>query len=470
MTTKTWSRLSRNYARLLEEDTDYDLIIQVGEEQNTRSFRAHSVILRAQCKYFQVALSKEWARTDGDKMVFSKPNTSPAVFEIILRYVYTGITSFDETDCDLLLDLLSAANEMLLPELVEDIEDYLVANEPSWMQENLYRVLVIAFEYESCKKLQTYCLETICGDPSLLFESEHFLSLDSSILVALLQRDDLRLEEVDVWEYLLRWGRGQVNRLMDEVSKWSAEEFTELEDVLRPCIPLVRFFHIPPGEFRQKVWPYKAVLPQDLYDDIMWCYAAPQIKVQSIISPPRLKPIDSNIIKMKHVAIISSWVDRKDGPHYNLGEIPYQFRLLLRGSRDGFSNRVFHSRCDSSVRTVVIVRIQDTGEVIGGYNPLNWSYTSSGRTEDSFIFSFGDGETQSAPILSRVHLNHYAIAIGRFEDRGPNFGGADLWMQDNFNLPSSQCWCRQYAYEYKIREKTGNFVVDDYEVFQIVEK
>ncbi|CAG8538273.1 3966_t:CDS:2, partial [Paraglomus occultum] len=44
-------------------------------------------------------------------------------------------------------------------------------------------------------------------------------------------------------------GRGHVNRLKDEVPKWSAEEFTELEDVLRPCIPLVRFFHIPPGEY-----------------------------------------------------------------------------------------------------------------------------------------------------------------------------------------------------------------------------
>ena len=70
----------------------------------------------------------------------------------------------------------------------------------------------------------------------------------------------------------------------------------------------------------------------------------------------------------------------------------HKFKLLLRASRDGFSPRKFHEICDNKSSTVTIVKVRDSNEILGGYNPLAWSSNPGyGNTKDSFIFSFNDG-------------------------------------------------------------------------------
>ncbi|CAG8819145.1 6465_t:CDS:1, partial [Gigaspora rosea] len=68
---------------------------------------------------------------------------------------------------------------------------------------------------------------------------------------------------------------------------------------------------------------------------------------------------------------ISSWIDRRS-TIYDTTEIPYEFKLLLRGSRDGFASEIFHKLCDNLPRTVVAVKINSTNEILAGYNPLIW--------------------------------------------------------------------------------------------------
>ncbi|RIB02728.1 hypothetical protein C2G38_2255421 [Gigaspora rosea] len=64
------------------------------------------------------------------------------------------------------------------------------------------------------------------------------------------------------------------------------------------------------------------------------------------ITPRTTEPF-STIINETHVAEISSWIDKKDNS-YTAANNPYDFKLLLCGSRDG------------------------TGEILGGYNPNGW--------------------------------------------------------------------------------------------------
>ncbi|CAB5382232.1 unnamed protein product [Rhizophagus irregularis] len=47
MSTDFTTILLRDFNNLLEEGVDHNVIIQAGEEPNTKSFRAHSGILRA---------------------------------------------------------------------------------------------------------------------------------------------------------------------------------------------------------------------------------------------------------------------------------------------------------------------------------------------------------------------------------------------------------------------------------------
>ncbi len=77
--------LSNDFANLLINGDNYDVIIQAGEEPNVKEFRAHSIILGARSTYFRAALSKDWAHKKNGIITFKKPNIPSNIFEIILK-------------------------------------------------------------------------------------------------------------------------------------------------------------------------------------------------------------------------------------------------------------------------------------------------------------------------------------------------------------------------------------------------
>jgi hypothetical protein len=86
MTLTFHSSLSRDYSSILNDADDYNVIIQIGENQNIKEFRAHSVILRARSTYFKGALSSNWITERNNIIMFHKPNVTPVIFEMILKY------------------------------------------------------------------------------------------------------------------------------------------------------------------------------------------------------------------------------------------------------------------------------------------------------------------------------------------------------------------------------------------------
>ena len=82
MTSIFYSSLSKDLSLTLN---NADVIIQVGENQNTKEFYAHSVILRACSPYFKRAFSSNWITKKNNMIVFNKPNIAPIVFDMILK-------------------------------------------------------------------------------------------------------------------------------------------------------------------------------------------------------------------------------------------------------------------------------------------------------------------------------------------------------------------------------------------------
>jgi hypothetical protein len=80
-----YSGLSRDLSLILDDADDYNVIIKVGEKNNIKEFKAHSVILRARSTYFKSALSREWITKENDMIVYDKPNITPKVFDMILK-------------------------------------------------------------------------------------------------------------------------------------------------------------------------------------------------------------------------------------------------------------------------------------------------------------------------------------------------------------------------------------------------
>ncbi|CAG8677266.1 10750_t:CDS:2, partial [Scutellospora calospora] len=127
----------------------------------------HSCVLRARSTYFHSALSSDWVKTDGNFIVFEKSNISPEVFQMILRYLYSGTINLENQHPTRIMDLLAAADELILTELVNYLKDYLLTYYDKWIRQHPLQILYhIAFRLDSCKDLQDICLKYICENPT----------------------------------------------------------------------------------------------------------------------------------------------------------------------------------------------------------------------------------------------------------------------------------------------------------------
>jgi hypothetical protein len=87
MTSYFYPNLSKDLSLILDDSDDYNVIIKVGENENTKEFRVHSVILRARSPYFKGALSSSWITKKNGMIMFNKPNIAPNIFDMILKSV-----------------------------------------------------------------------------------------------------------------------------------------------------------------------------------------------------------------------------------------------------------------------------------------------------------------------------------------------------------------------------------------------
>jgi hypothetical protein len=253
------------------------------------------------------------------------------------------------------------------------------------------------------------------------FKSPNVSSIPEKLIVSLIQSDDLPMSEIQIWEYVLKWGLAQNPGLPSDPVNFSKEDFKTLKNTLQQCIPFIRFYNLTSKEFSNKVFSYRKIIPKELYTDLLKDFLDNDSNKPSNKSKPRMtkeinsKAIDSKIITIKHAELISKWVNRLEITD-DLAS-PYEFKLLFRGSRDGFYPEKFHEICDNKSRTVTVVKVKDNNEILGGYNPIEWRTDSVwGATKDSFIFSFkNDGMEDN--VLSRV--THECDSINNGSYYGP---------------------------------------------------
>jgi len=71
-----------------------------------------------------------------------------------------------------------------------------------------------------------YCLEKICEKPERLFDSDKFINLKAPLLELILKRDDLCLDEIVIWDNLIKWSLAQHPSIQHDVKKWNKEGTT----------------------------------------------------------------------------------------------------------------------------------------------------------------------------------------------------------------------------------------------------
>lgn len=151
-----------------------------------------------------------------------------------------------------------------------------------------------------------------------------------------------------------------------------------------------------------------------------------------------------------------------------------KWEMLYRASKDGFTAKNFHQKCDGSNNTLTIIKSTE-GYIFGGYTEATWTSNNSySHDKNSFLFSLIN--KMNTPLVLPCANPEFAIYCG--SHYGPTFGySTSLFISDSSNLNPSYSDL-SYNYKHPMYESnrslearyllTGSekFLVKDIEVFQ----
>ncbi|RIA79997.1 hypothetical protein C1645_793442, partial [Glomus cerebriforme] len=341
--------------------------------------------------------------------------------------------------------------------------------------------------------------DTATLHPSL-FNSDEFYSLTETHVISLLQRDDIEINEIEIWNQIILWGiKNTLNLSSNNLLEWNNQDFESLKETLKNCIPWIRFFQIQPQEFANYVWPYKKILPQSIIGNFLRQQITGHAPIMEMMNktPPRIpsSDIDSLIMTGRHATILASWIHQ--GPYS--GKCHFNFNLIYRSSKDGLSLKLFHENCDDKGPTILVIKLLNSNHVVGVYNPLSYQkskinlrrksliYNNNSKRrsnsfdvnslniketkKDTFLFSF---KTRYYPeetaLISRIIPEYSNEAIIKHpNNNGLCFGiGPDLQV----NLDKNDKFGKVFlsSYQNPILNFEGNFEFEEIEVFQVLRK
>lgn len=143
---------------------------------------------------------------------------------------------------------------------------------------------------------------------------------------------------------------------------------------------------------------------------------------------------------------------------------------LWRGTRDGFTARNFHSKCDDKGKTLTVIKTE-RGSVFGGYTDISWKSSGgwASGTKNSFIFLIQQDETAAVGKCSDA-----SEEVHHESNYGPTFGGGhELYTSNNCNTySSSYTYCSGTYYEkinglQHLDQGNQRFQVQEIEVFLV---
>ncbi|GBC09491.1 hypothetical protein RclHR1_08900005 [Rhizophagus clarus] len=448
-----WKSSSEDFYHLLESGEFSDTEILVGEEPNTKTFKTHSLILKTRSNYFRTAFSSSWIKTENNIITLHKPNISVEVFDILIKYIYSGVIKLSDYDTRTNVAVLIAADELCLNEFCSFTEKFLLNNERS-LKQNLILIQKTVNQLSQFEKLSQFYETSINEEPSLILRANDFVMIQQDILLNFLSEYSSRLNPIEIWDKLVEWAIGQSNELPINTKEWTNNDITTFGTIINPFISYINFEKISLTNFCNNIKPFKDVFDKEFYVQILENYSFNED------SHSKYKiDIDSKIITPSHAFLLGNLIKMANGNQ----NCTFEFQLLVRGSRDGFTIKNFHKHCDEKGSTITVANIKNSNEIVGGYNPLDWNpKCETSKTKESFIFSLDKKELEKF-IFSKVVNEDHAI----YRNRGPDFGEktSDLRLLEG---DAKKGQCHKNSYGKLIRQTEGTFDIEDYEVFQVI--
>ncbi|GBC00304.1 hypothetical protein RclHR1_38000001, partial [Rhizophagus clarus] len=261
--------VANDYEKLFNSNEGYDVIIYAGNDD--REIHAHSLVLRTRSQHFCTKFSAESFDRRNETFIFNLPTVSYQSFNMILRFIYCGKIDLDQLGGPDILRLLISVDEINIQILINYIQEYLIKDRDGYIQANSIEILEKVYQNNAFTDLRNNCIKKICENPERLLNSNHFTSLQTPLLELLFQRDDLSLDEIDIWKSLIRWclAQDQTRNISQDPTQWNSDESTIMERTIHRFIPLVRFYHISPNNFAVEVYPFREIIPNNFIDNMV---------------------------------------------------------------------------------------------------------------------------------------------------------------------------------------------------------
>ena len=74
------------------------------------------------------------------------------------------------------------------------------------MEQHFELIPRTSFRSNNLLELQQFCTDIMAKYPEKIFKSFDFTSLPEKSLVSLINKDDLQMKKVEIWEHVLKWG------------------------------------------------------------------------------------------------------------------------------------------------------------------------------------------------------------------------------------------------------------------------
>jgi hypothetical protein len=155
-----------------------------------------------------------------------------------------------------------------------------------------------------------------------------------------------------------------------------------------------------------------------------------------------------------------------------------KWKLLYRGSRDGFSSEKFHLKCDNLFPTLTIIKEKHFGNIFGAFTTASWKKPCECEglqpieDEKAFLFNLKNKSNIQGKFNIKQHTTKWAIVYS--EVAGPCFGDC-IQIIDHPNKNEFLCRSQKgYVYDFSILPENiesdfieGRFEISDIEVFKL---
>ncbi|EDO32375.1 predicted protein, partial [Nematostella vectensis] len=268
------SRVAHTFNSPLMSDVAF--VVEDPAKQDVVSIPAHKYILGVSSPVF-FAMFYGQMSTSISKVEL--PDCDSVGLIEFLRYLYCNRVKFTMESA---IQALYLSKKYLVPSLAKHCVTYIRDNVTPQI---VFDVLPYALKLAE-KDILDRCFELVDFHAVTLLGSQSFLTVTEDVLVALLQRDSLRVTEVDLFRAVQRWLAHNVEQ---ECSVTGELNFLHTDKHVQRLMALIRFPLMKQSEFINQVVPSGFLSPDDV-TQIMLGYVTPQ-KACNFSSQPRSGPI-----------------------------------------------------------------------------------------------------------------------------------------------------------------------------------